>query len=105
MWSEGKGADDDPGTRQYALQMNMPAYGGPNKLVPHNCSEGGVTRRADGSAFPWCCDYAVTARDAVGKMLGEATISRFGGLAVFNRALTDAEMKKLHLAAKIDALK
>ena len=63
MWSEGKGANDDTGTRQYALLMNMPTYGGPNKLVPHISSEGGVTRRADGSAFPWCCDYAVSAQE------------------------------------------
>jgi hypothetical protein len=28
MWSEGKGANDDTGTRQYALLMNMPTYGG-----------------------------------------------------------------------------
>lgn len=194
MWSEGKGANDDSGTRQYALLMNMPTYGGPNKLVPHISSEGGVSRRADGSAFPWCCDYAVTAHEvpteqwctlgftydgqylrayingvldkleldpvkhkradhyfthggpdgqdrgmnpyyhgrgifcydpakhaqskpgggsdftvgaryAVGKMLGEATIGKFGGLAVFNRALTDAEMKALHDAANLPALK
>lgn len=194
MWSEGKGANDDTGTRQYALLMNMPTYGGPNKLVPHISSEGGVTRRADGSAFPWCADYAVTAHEvptntwctvgftydgqyiraylngvldelkldpakhkrtdryftqegpggkdrgmnpyfhgrgifrhdaakhstnkpsggsdftvgaryAVGKMLGEATIGRFGGLAVFNRALTDAEMKKLHDSARAPAQK
>jgi hypothetical protein len=193
MWSEGKGRDDDSGTRQYALLMNMPAYGGPDKLVPHISNEGGVTRRADGSPFPWCCDYAVSARVvptetwctlgftydgkflrayidgvldalaldpvahkrtdpyftregpgggdrgmnpyyhgrgifrydpakhaqtkpgggsdftvgaryAVGKMLGEATIGRFGGLAVFNRALTDLEMKKLHDAARLHAL-
>ena len=193
MWSEGKGANDDSGTRQYALLMNMPTYGGPNKLVPHISSEGGVTRRADGSAFPWCADYAVTAHEvptdtwctlsftydglylrayingvldtlaldpvahkrtdpyftregpnggdrgmnpyyhgrgifrfdpgkhapskpgggsdftigaryAVGQMLGEATIGRFGGLAVFNRALSDAEMKKLHDAANVGAL-
>jgi hypothetical protein len=63
MWSEGKGANDDTGTRQYALLMNMPTYGGPNKLVPHISSEGGVTRRADGSAFPWCCDYAVSTHE------------------------------------------
>jgi hypothetical protein len=193
MWSEGKGRDDDTGTRQYALLMNMPTYGGPNKLVPHISSEGGVTRRADGSGFPWCADYAVTAHDvptgvwctvgftydgklirayldgtldalkldpvahkrtdpyftregpdggdrgmnpyyhgrgisgydpakhaatkpgggsdftvgaryAVGKMLGEATIGRFGGLAVFNRALTDAEMRQLHDDANLSAL-
>lgn len=190
MWSEGKGANDDTGTRQYALLMNMPTYGGPNKLVPHISSEGGVTRRADGSAFPWCADYAATAgevpterwcslgftydgkyirayidgaldelaldpakhkrtdryfthegpggkdrgmnpyfhgrgifrfaqqpgkisgsdftigaRYAVGSMLGEATIGKFGGLAVFNRAITDAEIKKLHDAANVGALK
>lgn len=193
MWSEGKGANDDSGTRQYALLMNMPTYGGPRQLVPHISSEGGVTRRADGSAFPWCADYAATRREvpeeqwctlgftydakfiraylngvldrrpldpvkdkrtdryftqegpdgkdrgmnpyyhgrgifrynpalhaktkpgggsdftvgaryAVGNMLGEATIGRFGGLAVFNRALTDAEMKTLHDAANVAAL-
>jgi hypothetical protein len=193
MWSEGKGRDDDTGTRQYALLMNMPTYGGPRQLVPHISSEGGVTRRADGSAFPWCADYAATrkevpeetwcslgftydgryirayidgvldareldpnkdrrndryftregpdgkdrgmnpyyhgrgifaydpakhaqskpgggsdftigARYAVGKMLGEATIGRFGGLAVFNRALSDTEMKRLHDAANVTAL-
>ncbi|WP_237227873.1 hypothetical protein [Rubinisphaera sp. JC750] len=63
MWCEGMGAHDDSGTRQYGLLMNMPAYGGGNKLVPHISSEGGVTRRADGSPFPWCCDYAVTKHD------------------------------------------
>ena len=193
IWSEGKGANDDSGTRQYALLMNMPTYGGPNKLVPHISSEGGVTRRADGSAFPWCADYAVTAHEvptetwctlaftydgeylrayingvldelkldpvahkrtdryftqegpdggdrglnpyyhgrgifqydpakqaetkpgggsdftvgaryAVGKMLGEATIGRFGGLAVFNRALTATELQRLHDAANLSAL-
>lgn len=60
MWSEGKGANDDTGTRQYSLLMNMPTYGGPRQLTPHISSEGGVTRRADGSAFPWCCDYAAS---------------------------------------------
>jgi hypothetical protein len=190
MWSEGRGANDDTGTRQYALLMNMPTYGGPNKLVPHISSEGGVTRRADGSAFPWCADYAATAGDvpterwctlgftydgkylrayidgvldaqsldpvkhkrtdpyfttegpggrdrgmnpyfhgrgifrfanqpgkisgsdftvgaryAVGSMTKEATIGKFGGLAVFKRALTDAEMKTLHAAANLPALK
>ena len=63
MWSEGRGRDDDSGTRQYALLLNMPTYGGPHKLVPHISAEGGVTRRADGSAFPWCADYAVSARE------------------------------------------
>ena len=193
MWSEGKGRDDDTGTRQYAMLMNMPTYGGPNQLVPHISSEGGVTRRADGSAFPWCADYAasrlpvpegrwctlgftydgvyirayvdgvldarepdpvndkridryftqegpggknrgmnpyyhgrgifrydparhaqtkpvggsdftVGARMVVGSMLREATKGRFGGLAVFNRAVTDAEMMLMHQAAQVDAL-
>lgn len=193
MWSEGKGRNDDTGTRQYAMLMNMPTYGGPNQLVPHISSEGGVTRRADGSAFPWCCDYAasvskvpeetwctltftydgeyirayvngkfeprkldpkqdrrddpyftkegpgggdrgmnpyyhgrgifaydpekhakskpdggadftVGARYAVGSFLREATKGRFGGLAVFDRALTDDEVAKLHASAGIDAL-
>lgn len=193
MWSEGKGANDDTGTRQYALLMNMPTYGGPKQLTPHISSEGGVTRRADGTAFPWCCDYAATrnpvpedqwctlgftydgkhirayingvlekrklnavkdkrtdpyftkegpdgkdrgmnpfyhgrgifkydaaqhadtkippspftvgARYAVGKTTGEATIGHFGGLAVFDRAISDEEMKQLHEAAGVEKLK
>jgi len=63
MWSEGAGANDDSGTRQYALLMNMPTYGGRNRLTPHISSEGGVTRRADGTPFPWCVDYAVSQRE------------------------------------------
>ncbi len=193
MWSEGKGRDDDTGTRQYAMLMNMPTYGGARQLVPHVSSEGGVTRRADGSAFPWCADYAasvsevpeeewctlgftydgkfirayvngvmeprrlnpvsdkrndryftqegpnggdrgmnpyfhgrgifrydpskhaqtkpdggadftVGARYAVGSYTKEATIGHFGGLAVFDRALTDTEMSRLYDSANIDAL-
>jgi hypothetical protein len=188
MWSEGKGAHDDSGTRQYALLMNMPTYGGARQLTPHVSQEGGVTRRRDGSAFPWCADYAATRREvpegrwttlgftydsrflsayidgrldrrpldpvadrrddryfthegpnggdrgmnpyfhgrgifaydprrhavskpgggsdftvgarfAVGSMLREATIGRFGGLAVFNRALDERQMQRLHAAA------
>ena len=193
MWSEGKGAHDDTGTRQYAMLMHMPAYGGNRKLTPHISSEGGVTRRSDNSPLPWCADYAATAQeipeekwctlaftydskyirayingvldvralDAVkdkrsdryftkegpngkdrgmnpfyhgrgifkydaeahaktripgsdftigaryagGSMFFEATRGKFGALAVFNRALSDAEIKALHDAAKIDALK
>jgi len=196
MWSEGKGHGDDSGTRQYALLLNMPAYGGPRKLVPHISSEGGVTRRADGSAFPWCADYAVSrqevpeeewvtlgftydgkwlkayingvldrheldpvahnrtdryfthegpnggsrglnpyyhgrgifsydpvqhaaskplggsdfivgARYAGGSIFpeGAATRGRFAGLAVFNRALTESEMKRLRNAANLSALR
>lgn len=193
IWSEGKGAHDDSGTRQYALLMNMPTYGGTRQLTPHVSSEGGVTRRSDGSAFPWCADYAasvsevpegkwctlgftydskylrafvngvceqraldavkdkrsdpyftkegpegkdrgmnpyfhgrgifhydpakhaqtkiapsdftVGSRMAVGSMTGEATKGKFGGLAVFNRALSEAEMKKLHDAAQIESLR
>jgi hypothetical protein len=196
MWSEGLGRDDDSGTRQYALLINMPAYGGPDKLVPHISSEGGVTRRADGSRFPWCADYAVSARPvptdrwctlgftydgewlsafidgeldrheldpvkhrrtdryfthegpgggsrglnpyyhgrgifaydpahhaatkpmggsdflvgarfALGSVSaeGKTTLGHFGGLAVFNRSLTLEEMKRLHDAANLPALR
>ncbi len=194
IWSEGKGANDDSGTRQYAMLLNMPTYGGPRQLTPHVSSEGGVSRRADGTGLPWCADYAasrsvvperewvtlgftydgkwlrayfngvmeerkvdadadkrtdryfaaegpdgghrginpyyhgrgifrydpakhadikpsggadftVAARYAVGSMLGEAMKGRIGGLAVFSRALNDAEMKQLHDAANISALK
>jgi hypothetical protein len=193
MWSEGSGANDDSGTRQYALLMNMPTYGGPLQLTPHISSEGGVTRRADGTSFPWCADYAasrskvpeeqwctlgftydsqyirayvngvcekraldpvadrrndpyftqqgpggkdrgmnpyfhgrgifqfdpklhreskpsggsdftVGARFAVGSFQREATIGKFGGLAVFNRALSDEEMLELHKSAEIELL-
>lgn len=193
MWSEGKGANDDSGTRQYALLMNMPTYGGAKQLVPHISSEGGVTYRADGSKLPWCADYAATrskvpeeewctlaftydgkyirayingefeerpldavkdkrkdpyfttggpngtdrgmnpyyhgrgifsydpdkhaetkpsggsdftvgARHAGGSMLKEATRGRFGGLAIFNRALNAEEIKKMHEASGIGAL-
>jgi hypothetical protein len=193
MWSEGQGFGDDSGTRQYSLLMNMPMYGGPRRLTPHISSEGGVTRRADGSAFPWCVDYAATAsevpeerwvtlgftydsrsirayidgrldawdgasdcmkradqyftsegpgggrrgfnpyyhgrgifafdpvkhaaskpmggsdftvasRFALGDEFPEATSGRFAGLAVFNRALSDAEMRMLHHAANVAAL-
>lgn len=192
IWSEGKGARDDTGTRQYALLLHMPAYGGARRVVPHISSEGGVTRRADGSALPWNADYAssvsevpegkwctvgftydskyirayingvmeerkldpekdrrtdryfttegpdgkdrgmnpyfhgrgiftydsakhaktkiapsdftVGARYAEGSMFVDAFRGKFGGLAVFNRALTDEQMKALHDAAGLDAL-
>jgi len=193
VWDEGKGKGDDTGTRQYALLMHMPAYGGPRQLTPHISSEGGVTRRADGSGLPWCADYAATrsevpeekwctlaftydakyirayingvlderpldpvkdhrsdryftaegpggkdrgmnpyyhgrgifrydialhaqskpaggssftvgARQVAGRPLGEATRGRFGGLAVFHRALSDAEIKQLHDAAHVETL-
>lgn len=194
IWSEGHGANDDTGTRQYAMLYNMPTYGGLRQLTPHISAEGGVTRRADGSALPWCVDYAaprseipvgkwvtlgftydgkyirayqdgvmeertvdpvkdkrddryyttegpegghrginpyyhgrdifrydpkqhaatkpkgpadftVGARYAGGSMLGEALKGRMSGLAVFNRALTDEEMKRLHDAAHLELLK
>jgi hypothetical protein len=194
IWSEGHGANDDTGTRQYAMLYNMPTYGGLRQLTPHISSEGGVTRRADGSALPWCVDYAaprseipvgkwvtlgftydgkyirayqdgimedrivdpvkdkrddryytteglngshrginpyyhgrgifrydakqhaeskpkgpadftVGARYAGGSMLGEALKGQMSGLAVFNRALSDEEMKRLHEAARLELLK
>jgi hypothetical protein len=192
IWSEGNGANDDTGTRQYAMLLNMPTYGGTRQLTPHISSEGGVTRRADGSALPWCADYAASRSEVpVGKwvtlgftydgkyirayfngvmekreinpgvdkrddryftsegpdggsrgvnpyyhgrgifaydkklharskpagppdftigarycggMLNEALKGQIGGLAVFNRALTNEEMKRLHDAANIEAL-
>ncbi len=192
IWSEGKGFNDDTGTRQWALLMHMPAYGGARRLVPHVSSEGGMTRRADGTALGWNADYAATrsevpegrwctvgftydsqyvkaylngvmerraldpvkdkrndryfthegpggrdrgmnpyyhgrgifhydpslhattkippsdftvgARYAEGAMLCDAFRGKIGGLAVFERALTDAEMKRLHSAAGIERL-
>lgn len=193
IWSEGKGKDDDSGSRQYALLLNMPAYGGRRQLTPHISSEGGVTRRADGSAFPWCADYAgsvseipvgrwvtigftydsqylrayfngvmeerkldpvkdrrndryfthegpdggsrgmnpyyhgrgifrydpaqhtltkpdggadftVGACYAVGHRIGNPLIGRIGGLAVFNRAISDSEMALLHKASNHESL-
>ena len=192
VWSEGKGANDDSGTRQYSLLLGMGAS--PRRLTPHISSEGGVTRRADGSGFPWCLDYAVNVSEvpagrwvtlgftydaktirayfngvmeeralepekdhrtdryftfegpnggprgmnpyyhgrgifqydpalhaqskpdggadftvgacyAVGRKVGNALKGRIGGLAVFNRALSDDEMKKLHEAANLPSLK
>lgn len=50
-------------------------------------------------------DFCVGSRYAVGSRTGEATKGKFGGLAVFNRALTDTEMKALHDAANLSALK
>jgi len=50
-------------------------------------------------------DFTVGARYAVGSMLGEATKGRFGGLAVFDRALGDREMKALHDASGLGALR
>jgi len=49
-------------------------------------------------------DFTVGARYAVGSMLKEAALGKFGGLAVFNRALTDAQMRALHDAANVDRL-
>lgn len=57
IWSEGKGAGDDTGTRQYSMLINMPLYGGAERLTPHISGEGGVSRRADRSGLPWCADY------------------------------------------------
>ena len=50
-------------------------------------------------------DFTVGARYAVGSYLGEALKGRLGGLAVFDRALSDDEMKRLHDAANISSLK
>ncbi len=60
MWYEGTGPGDDSGTRQYALLLDMNLYGGAKRVTPHVSSEGGATRRKDGSILPWCVDYAAT---------------------------------------------
>ena len=49
-------------------------------------------------------DFTVGARYAVGSFTKEASKGRFGGLAVFDRALSDSEMKTLHDSAGIEAL-
>jgi hypothetical protein len=49
-------------------------------------------------------DFTVGARFAVGSFQREATIGKFGGLAVFNRALSDEEMLELHKSAEIELL-
>jgi hypothetical protein len=51
-------------------------------------------------------DFIVGARYAVGSLFaeGKATLGRFGGLAVFNRALTDEEIQRLHASAQIEKL-
>ncbi|MEM7807309.1 MAG: hypothetical protein AAF561_04285 [Planctomycetota bacterium] len=63
MWYEGLGPGDDSGTRQYALLLDMNLYGGAKRVTPHVSSEGGATRRADGSLLPWCVDYAATVEE------------------------------------------
>jgi len=60
MWSEGRGAGDNSGVRQYALLLNMPLYGGARQVTPHVSATGGASRRADGTTLPWCVDYAAT---------------------------------------------
>jgi len=59
IWDEGNGPHDDSGTRQYGLFLNMAGTPAVKRVAAHVSSEGGVTRRADGSGFPWCLDYAV----------------------------------------------
>jgi hypothetical protein len=49
-------------------------------------------------------DFTVGARYAVGSMLNEALLGRIGGLAVFDRALTDDQMRRLHESAGLDRL-
>lgn len=193
VWSEGNGPNDDTGTRQYSMLLNMPTYGGTRQLTPHISSEGGFSRRADGTGLPWCADFAANrteipigqwvtlgftydgkyirayyngvmeerAMDPVkdkrtdpyftkegpnggprgmnpyyhgrgifvydpavhaktkpagppdftvgaryaGGFLREALKGDFGALVVYNRALSDEEMKRLHNSAKIESLK
>ncbi|MEM7576955.1 MAG: hypothetical protein AAF328_05705 [Planctomycetota bacterium] len=60
MWYEGSGANDDSGSRQYSLLMNIGPNVGRGKVTPHISAEGGVSRRADGSGLPWNLDYAAS---------------------------------------------
>jgi hypothetical protein len=55
MWSEGSGANDDSGVRQYALLQDMPTYGGGDKVTPHISATGGVS-----GDLPWNADYAIS---------------------------------------------
>jgi hypothetical protein len=50
-------------------------------------------------------DFTLGARYAGGSMLSEPFRGRFGALVVFNRALTDDEMKALHESARVEQLK
>src|SRR4051812_29886652 len=50
-------------------------------------------------------DFTLGSRMAVGSMTGEATKGRFRRLPVSNGALSEEEMKKLHEAAQVEALK
>jgi len=99
IWSEGKGANDDTGTRQYSMLLNMPTYGGPRQLTPHISSEGGVTRRADGSKFPWCCDYAAS-QSVVPE--GEWCTLAFTYDSQFIRAYFNGKLEQRPLHAKED---
>jgi hypothetical protein len=84
--------------------------GGPRGLNPYYHGRGifhyDPARDAAGKPMGGS-DFCVGARYASGSQFpeGATTIGRFGGLAVFNRALTDDEMKALHEAANIAALK
>jgi hypothetical protein len=49
-------------------------------------------------------DFTVGARYAVGDFLGEALRGRLGGLAVFDRALSDDELRRLHESAHVAEL-
>jgi hypothetical protein len=49
-------------------------------------------------------DFTVGSRYAGDHIVEIATIGRFGGLAVFNRALDDEQIRKLHASANIALL-
>lgn len=52
-------------------------------------------------------DFLFGARFALGSLAaeGKTTVGRFGGLAVINRALSEAEMQALHDAANLGTLR
>jgi hypothetical protein len=81
------------------LALLQPAITG--VAVPMDERIAAFTKTPDLVAF-W---ITIGARYAVGSMTGEATMGRFGGMAVFHRAITDVEMKALHTAAGVESLK
>ena len=66
MWNSGsREKGDDSGVRQYALLLNVPEYGGRDRVCPHVSATGGFSRDTapDGTEYtlPWCGDHAVSA--------------------------------------------
>jgi hypothetical protein len=80
--------------------------GGPRGMNPYYHGRGifRFDAKKHGSWKIGHADFTVGARYAGGNMLGEALKGRMAGLAVFNRAVSAEEMKRLHEAAGIGKL-